>query len=166
MILIQKAFGQGRKGGVDVRSNEIEILVNWGDTDKAGIVYYPNYFKWFDIAGHQFFRSCNLAPSKLEEEKQIIVPLLDARCSFERPLLYDDVITVRTIVEEINNKTIKLKHEVLKGKTRTGHGYEIRGWVKQTDNEIKAVPIPKDVIAILEEDIHSNQSKSRTPFNA
>ena len=160
------AFGRGRKGGANVRSNEIDILVNWGDTDKAGIVYYPNYFKWFDIAGHQFFRNCDLAPSKLERERQIIVPLLDARCSFEKTLLYDDVITVRTVVEEINNKTIKLKHEVFNGETRTGHGYELRGWVKQTAEEIKAVPIPEDVIEILKEEKHSSQRMSRTPFNA
>lgn len=157
----------GKKiGGLNVRSNEIEIFVNWGDTDKAGIVYYPNYFKWFDIAGHQFFRSCNLAPSKLEEERQIILPLLDVRCTFEKPLLYEDVITVRTIVEEINNKTIKLRHEVYNGKQRTGHGYELRGWVKQIGSEIKAVSIPKDVIDILYQNINSGEKGSRTLFNA
>jgi acyl-CoA thioester hydrolase len=149
-----------------MRSNEIEVLVNWGDTDKAGIVYYPNYFKWFDIAGHQFFRSCNLSPSKLENERQIIVPMLDARCSFEKPLLYEDLITIRTRVEEINNKTIKLSHEVYRGETRTGYGYELRGWVKQTHEEIKAVPIPDEVITILKEDIHTSEKGKRTSFNA
>lgn len=142
------------------------MLVNWGDTDKAGIVYYPNYFKWFDIAGHQFFRSCNLSPSKLEEERQIIVPLLDARCNFEKPLLYDDVITIRSTVEEVNNKTIKLKHEVFKEETRTAHGYELRGWVKQTSEEIKAEPIPKDVITILTENVPPTDKSPKTWFNA
>lgn len=164
--MIQKDFGQERKGGVSVRSNEIEILVNWGDTDKAGIVYYPNYFKWFDIAGHQFFRSCNLSPSKLEEERRIIIPLLDARCNFEKPLLYDDVITIRSTIEEINNKTIKLRHEVFKGEIRTAHGHELRGWVKQTTGEIKAEPIPKDVIAILNENTQTNEKSTKTWFNA
>jgi acyl-CoA thioester hydrolase len=102
----------------------------------------------------------------LEEERQIIIPLLDARCSFEKPLLYDDVITIRTTVEEINNKTIKLRHEVFNGETRTGHGYELRGWVKQTADGIKAVPIHQDVVAILNEEIQSNEKGNRTPFNA
>ena len=149
-----------------MRSNEIEVLVNWGDTDKAGIVYYPNYFKWFDIAGHHFFRSCNLSPLKLEEERQIILPMLDARCTFERPLLYDDLITIKTSVDEINNKTIKLKHEVYKGETRTGHGYELRGWVRQTANEIKAAAIPDDVLMILNEPIHTNEKNRNMSFNA
>lgn len=149
-----------------MRSNEINVLVNWGDTDKAGIVYYPNYFKWFDIAGHQFFRRCDLSPSKLEEERQIILPMLDAKCSFEKPLLYEDLITIRTRVEEINNKTIKLSHEVYRGETRTGYGYELRGWVKQAPEGIKAIPIPEDVISILTEEIHTSEIGKRTTFNA
>src|SRR5690606_28912982 len=148
-----------------VRRNEIEVMVNWGDTDKAGIVYYPNYFKWFDIAGHQFFRSCGLSPSKLEEERQIIVPLLEAKCHFEKTLFYDDIITIRTQVEEMKTKTIHLKHEVYRGDTRTGYGYEIRGWVRQTENEVKAVPIPEDVRKILKENIHLNDREKRPLFN-
>ncbi|PLR81226.1 acyl-CoA thioesterase [Bacillus sp. V33-4] len=149
-----------------MRSNEIEVLVNWGDTDKAGIVYYPNYFKWFDIAGHQFFRSCKLSPQTLERERNIILPMLDVRCTFEKPLLYDDIITVHTIVEDINQKTIKLNHQVFKGEMRTGFGYELRGWVKQTPAGIKAVTIPEDVREILKENTHTNEKEKRSRFNA
>jgi acyl-CoA thioester hydrolase len=149
-----------------MRANEIDLLVNWGDTDKAGIVYYPNYFKWFDIAGHQFFRSCNLSPLTLEKERGIIVPLLDVRCTFEKPLLYEDLITIQTSVEEINIKTIKLRHEVFKGEARTGYGYELRGWVKQTGNEIKAVPIPEEVKEALRKDLRTNEKDKRPWFNA
>jgi acyl-CoA thioester hydrolase len=135
-----------------MRQNQFQIRVNWGDTDKAGIVYYPNYFKWFDIAGHQFFRSVGLAPAKLAAEQQIILPLLDARCTFEKPLYYDDIITIQTQVAEINRKTIKLHHEVYRGDTRTGYGYELRGWVKEEEGKIFAVPIPDDVKEILQKE--------------
>jgi acyl-CoA thioester hydrolase len=149
-----------------LRSNELELLVNWGDTDKAGIVYYPNFFKWFDIAGHQFFRTCNLAPAKLEEERGIIVPLLDVQCTFEKALLYDDIILIHTKVEEINRKTIKLRHVVYRNGQRVAHGYELRGWVEQSPERIKAVLIPEDVKLILSENIHTKMDKNRPRFNA
>jgi acyl-CoA thioester hydrolase len=149
-----------------MRSNEIELLVNWGDTDKAGIIYYPNYFKWFDIAGHQFFRSCNLAPQRLEDERNIILPLIDVRCTFEIPLLYDDIITIQTAVEEINNKTIKLFHQVFKGDLRSGYGYELRGWVYQSSDGMKAVKIPEDVREILSNNVHTTEIGKRSRFNA
>ncbi|WP_044895746.1 acyl-CoA thioesterase [Bacillus alveayuensis] len=135
-----------------MKRNEFQLRVNFGDTDAAGIVYYPNYFKWFDIAGHQFFRSIGLPPSKLMKEHHIILPLLDVGCTFEKPLYYDDIITIKTIVAEVNRKTIKLKHEVFRGETRTGHGFELRGWVKEEDGRILAVMIPDDVRQLLEED--------------
>lgn len=149
-----------------MRSNELEVLVNWGDTDKAGIVYYPNFFKWFDIAGHQFFRSCQLSPVKLEEERGIIVPLLDVQCTFEKALLYDDLITIHTKVDEINRKTIKLRHAVYREGIRVAHGYELRGWVEKSEEGIKAVIIPEDVKAILSENIHTTALENRPRFNA
>jgi acyl-CoA thioester hydrolase len=135
-----------------MKRNEFQLRVNFGDTDTAGIVYYPNYFKWFDIAGHQFFRSIGLPPLKLMKEQQIILPLLQADCTFEHPLYYDDVVTIKTEVEEINRKTVKLKHEVFRGEMRTGYGFEVRGWVKEDSGRIFAVPIPDDVRKLLEEE--------------
>lgn len=135
-----------------MKRNEFQLRVNFGDTDAAGIVYYPNYFKWFDIAGHQFFRSIGLPPARLMQEHNIILPLLDVGCTFEKPLYYDDIITIKTAVTEVNRKTIKLKHEVFRGETRTGHGFELRGWVKEKDGRIFAVTIPDDVRQLLEED--------------
>jgi|SRR5699024_133790 len=149
-----------------MRKNSIHLRVNWGDTDKAGIVYYPNFFKWFDIAGHQFFRDCGLSPSYLEKELNIIVPLLDARCTFENPLLYEDIIIIHTSVEEIKRKTIKLKHEIVRDETRMGHGYEIRGWVKQNDDKIKAEPIPEDIIKILKEVKHTTDEGKKPILHA
>lgn len=149
-----------------MRQNEFQIRVNFGDTDAAGIVYYPNYFKWFDIAGHQFFRSIGLAPSKLTAEQNIILPLLDVRCTFENPLYYDDIITIKTVVAEINNKTIKLNHEVYRGDTRTGYGFELRGWVKEENGKIFALPIPEDVKKILQEDGPGEYSQINPWLNA
>ncbi|MBU8915869.1 acyl-CoA thioesterase [Bacillus sp. FJAT-29953] len=149
-----------------MRSNEMRFVVNWGDTDKAGIVYYPNFFKWFDIAGHQFFKSCQLAPVKLEEERGIIVPLLDAQCTFEKALFYDDLITIQTKVAEVNRKTLKLRHEVFRDGNRVAHGYEVRGWVQKMPEWIKAVPIPEDVKDILQENIHTKLKENFTSYNA
>ncbi|WP_134700920.1 thioesterase family protein [Ammoniphilus sp. YIM 78166] len=135
-----------------MRQNEFQLVVNFGDTDMAGIVYYPNYFKWFDIASHQLFRTMGLPMAQLDEHEQIILPLIDVRCSFEKPLKYDDIITIKTVVAEIKTKTIRFEHEVYRGETRTGHGYEIRGWVKRFEHGIQAVPIPDGVRELLMSD--------------
>lgn len=136
-----------------MRKSELQVLVNWGDTDVAGIVYYPNFFKWFDIAGHHFFRSAGLSPQLLSEEQNIILPMLDAQCTFENALHYDDELTIKTQVIELNRKTMKLRHEIFVDSKRAANGYELRGWVeKKSDGTISAVPIPDKVRSLLMED--------------
>src|SRR5699024_130521 len=138
----------------------------WGDTDKAGIVYYPNFFKWFDIAGHQFFRDCGLPPGELEEKYNVIVPLIDAQCTFNNPILYDDIIAIHTEVDRLTNRTIKLRHTIAREDTTMAEGHEIRGWVKQNGEDIKTVPIPEDVRKILEEDKHTANEDRLPMLNA
>ncbi|MDQ0214929.1 acyl-CoA thioester hydrolase [Oikeobacillus pervagus] len=146
-----------------MRKNEFQMIVNFGDTDRAGIVYYPNYFKWFDIATHQFFRSINMPLSKLDAEQNIIVPLLDVGCTFEKALYDDDIITIKTVVSEVNNKTFQFDHEVYRGDVRTGYGHELHGWVKRMDNQLKAVPIPPEIRDILTTN-QANKVKQNNPW--
>ncbi|SDC39237.1 acyl-CoA thioester hydrolase [Melghirimyces thermohalophilus] len=115
------------------------------------------------MAGHQFFRSIGLSPAKLEAEEKVILPMLDAGCTFEKPLYYDDIITIHTSVEEISRKTIRLKHEVFRGETRSGHGHEIRGWVRESEGRLSAVPIPDEVRTLLEQD-SSSEPQAPNPW--
>ena len=71
------------------------MTVEFGNTDRAGIVYYPNYFAWFDKATQWFFRNMNLPLKQLQNKSNIILPLLEAHCSFEKSLTDDDVITIK-----------------------------------------------------------------------
>ncbi len=57
-----------------------------------------------------------------------------------------------TEAAEVQPKTIKLTHQVFARGVRTGHGYELRGWVKEANGSIKAVEIPAAYRAVLEED--------------
>lgn len=130
--------------------NRINLHVHWGDTDMAGIIFYPNYFKWFDIGSHYLFNKIGLNPRELIFEDKIAFPIIDASCSFRRPLYYNDEIEVLTKVAEINEKTFRMEHEVYRGGELTGKGHELRGYVKFADSKLKACPIPEDVVYKLQ----------------
>ena len=38
------------------------VRVEFGDCDPAGIVYFPNFFRWYDAASRNFFPECGVAP--------------------------------------------------------------------------------------------------------
>ncbi len=132
-----------------MRSNEIQMTVEFGNTDAAGIVFYPNYFMWFDKGTHWLFKSMNIAPKELQAKHNIILPILDAQCTFERALVYDDNITIKSTIVEVNRKTFKVQHEIFKDGIRSCNGYEIRGWVKKEGAHIAATLIPDEIREIL-----------------
>lgn len=132
-----------------MRSNELTMTVAFGETDRAGIVFYPNYFAWFDKATASLFKSIDLPLKQLSLDTGIILPILDAQCTFEKSLTDDDVITIKSTITEINQKTIKIQHEVFKDGTRSSIGYEVRGWVSKEGDRIKATIIPDHIREIL-----------------
>jgi acyl-CoA thioester hydrolase len=133
--------------------NTVRLKVNWGDTDMAGIIYYPNYFKWFDMGSLTLVNAAGISVKDLMREQKIGLPVLDVGCRFRRPLLYNDEIRVVSRITEVNEKTFRIEHEVFRDDELTGHGYEIRGWVHFDENgRLKSQVIPDEVRNLLTED--------------
>ncbi|WHY78566.1 thioesterase family protein [Neobacillus sp. WH10] len=123
---------------------EYHFQVRWGDTDAAGIVFYPNFYKWMDEATHEFLTKIGSPSSKLYTEQQIGVPLLEATCKFMSPLFFEDHVVVQSTVKELHNKVFKIQHVFVKGVKTVAEGYEIRAWTS-FKGKAKAYPIPEDI---------------------
>lgn len=131
-----------------MKSNTIRYRIRWGDTDAAGIVFYPNYFHWFDMATHEFFRSIGLTVTQLMDEG-VVLPILNATSDFKMPLYYDDEVEVRSSISEVRNKSFRIDHVVVRGSDVTGLGSEWRAWVSRTGGKFAAEPIPDYVRELL-----------------
>lgn len=123
---------------------EYKFQVRWGDTDAAGIVYYPNFYKWMDEATHEYFNKIGYPSSKLYAEQQIGLPLLEAKCKFMSPLRFEEHVVVQSAVKELHNKVFKIQHVFVKGELTVAEGYEIRAWTSFKE-KAKAHPIPEDI---------------------
>ena len=130
-------------------AKDYQLRVAFGDTDAAGIVFYPNFYVWMDRAAHEFLLAIGLDPVDLFENKKIAVPLLETHCSFRSPAKFHDIVRIRTTAVEGANKTFKLTHDFYRGETLLASGYEVRAWVYFGDGQFKAVPIPDEVRAKL-----------------
>ncbi|MFD0693535.1 acyl-CoA thioesterase [Paenibacillus sp. GCM10027628] len=130
-----------------------EFKVRFADTDAAGIVYYPNFYKWMDQATHEMFESIDFATSKLLSEKKGI-PLVEAYCQFRRPLHFSDYIKLVSVIEEVKNKVLKIKHMFYREDELIAEGYEIRAWVSMSDGVLKAQLLPEEIRHILTSSSH------------
>lgn len=129
--------------------NSIEITVEWGDCDPAGIVFYPNYFRWFNQAAHALFGAAGMPFHEMIGEQGIAgVPMLDTQANFKAPVRFGETITLTSWIEEWRNKSFVIAHEVYKDGQLCAEGRDIRAWVvydQSAPNGIKAVTIPDDV---------------------
>jgi acyl-CoA thioester hydrolase len=71
------------------------VRVRYAETDKMGVVYYANYFVWFEVGRTDWLRALGSTYRELEHEG-IILPVIEAHCEYHRPSRYDDELEVRT----------------------------------------------------------------------
>ena len=83
----------------------IEEHVRWSDTDRAGIIYYGQFLRFFEIAETELFRSVGLPYSEVFDRFDIWLPRVQIHFDFRKPLLLDDLIEVSAYVGRFGNKS-------------------------------------------------------------
>ncbi len=132
-----------------------QVTIEWGDCDPAGIVYFPNYFRYFDGSTNALFlRALGFNKYEMMKKYDIIgIPLVDVGARFIVPSVFGDVVTIELTVAEIKRSSFRMEHRLLRGDTLAVEGRETRVWVgRDPDNpeKLKGKPMPADVIARLQ----------------
>jgi 4-hydroxybenzoyl-CoA thioesterase len=130
-----------------------KVRVGWGDCDPAGIVFYPNFFRWFDDATAHLFAMLGIPLPELQARYGTLgVPLLEASAKFAAPARPQEEIEVRSRVVAVNTKTFELRHEIFRGATQLLEGREVRVWAfadASRPRGMRAESIPAEVAARL-----------------
>jgi 4-hydroxybenzoyl-CoA thioesterase len=135
--------------------NRREVTIEWGDCDPAGIVFFPNYLKYFDAATNALFLSA-LGLNKYEMiQKYGIagIPLVDVGARFFIPSVFGEVVTVESTVAEIKRSSFRMQHRLLKGEALAIEGFETRVWTGRDPDDpakLKSRPMPDEVIERLQ----------------
>lgn len=130
-----------------------KVRIEWGDTDPVRIVFYPNYFRWFDAACHHLFDEIGFNKNKLLDVGLSGMPIAEAHAQFKRPGLYYDSLEVEVEATEIKDKTVKFVYNVTRGGELLLTGYEQRILTRPHPDDpkrLQAVSIPADLRAKFE----------------
>ncbi len=92
---------------------ETTVRVRYAETDQMGVVYYANFFVWFEIGRVELLRQMGLLYKQMELEDDCHIVVAEARCRYLRPARYDDVLRIRTRVAEARSRTIRFAYEIL-----------------------------------------------------
>ncbi len=77
------------------------IRVYYEDTDAGGVVYYANYFRYFERARTEMMRSLGIESSRLQDELGVAIAVRRCMAEFMRPAQLDDMLEVETRITTV-----------------------------------------------------------------
>jgi len=133
--------------------HEYRIRVRLSETDALGIVYYANYFVYFDVARIELLREAGITQKSMEENGFLFL-CVEASCKYLSSLNLDEFITVKTWIEKVGNTSIVYRHVIIKENGKEA----AQGYVRDvlTNKEGKPIPIPEQWKLALSKYIKTN----------
>ena len=89
------------------------VRVRYAETDRMGVVYYANYFVWFEVGRTDLLRESGGNYREMEDEG-FCLPVIEAHCAYRESAKYDDEIEVRTTGEMLSPVRVKFSYEVVR----------------------------------------------------
>lgn len=88
-----------------------KIRVRYGETDQMGYMYYGNYAQFYEVGRVEILRSLGMTYESMEASG-IMMPVLELKCKYIKPALYDQEITVKVIIEKMPGIRIHFNYEL------------------------------------------------------
>ncbi len=88
-----------------------KIRVRYGETDQMGYMYYGNYAEFYEVGRVEMLRSLGLTYSSMEASG-IMMPVLEMKCRYLKPALYDEEISVKVTMNKKPGVKIFFEYEL------------------------------------------------------
>lgn len=88
-----------------------KLRVIYGDTDQMGVVYYANYFRYFEFSRSEYLRARGGSYTEFEAAG-FGLPVVSAHCDYKRPAKYDEVLIVDVHLAELRRASMRFEYAV------------------------------------------------------
>jgi len=88
------------------------IRVRYAETDQMGVVYYANYFAWFEIGRVEFCRQLGFDYKHMEIEDDSMLVVVKASCRYHSSARFDELLTIRTQLTSFKRRMISFGYEI------------------------------------------------------
>lgn len=90
--------------------------VRFYETDGMRVVYHGNYLNWFEEARVEYMRKGGVCLNDLLEEG-IVFPIVEVHVKYMKSAHYDDIILVKTYLQEVDRAKLVFEYEVVREDT-------------------------------------------------
>lgn len=121
---------------------QIDVQISFGHCDPAGIVYYPNYLRWFDRCFHSFLQQHHgghaALCARLGAEG---IGLMGVKTRFLSPGRDGDLMVLELAAPDWRGRSFALPYRGRVGDRILLEGTETRGLFVQRDGRLTAAPV-------------------------
>lgn len=94
-------------------TGEITIRVRYAETDRMGLLHHANYLVYFEQGRVELLRSQGYSYRDVEDQGFFLV-LTKVEVKYRRPVEFDDIVTLKTIVERTTSVRIDHRYEMFR----------------------------------------------------
>jgi YbgC/YbaW family acyl-CoA thioester hydrolase len=130
-------------------------LVEFHETDMAGIVHFTQFFRYMEVVEHAFLRSLGHSVVMPGMQPPIGFPRVHASCDYRRPLRFEDLVELHLLVTE--KRTRSIAYQVRMARIEPGPREEVAVGrlivacvAKHPDGHMAAVPLPHSLASQIE----------------
>ena len=87
-------------------------LVEFHDTDMAGIMHFAAFFRYMESAEHELIRSLGFSVHSQIDGQTISFPRVSASCDYKSPVRCEEVLDIAIVVQRLGSKSITYKFEM------------------------------------------------------
>ena len=87
------------------------VRVRYAETDRMGVVYYANYFVWFEVGRTEWLRDTGWSYREMERDG-VALPVIEAHCEYRQPARYDDEVEIHTRATVLTPVRIRFDYEL------------------------------------------------------
>lgn len=92
----------------------VRLRVRFAETDAMQVVYYAEYFVWFEVARTELFRAIGMPYSVISRKRGFHTPVVQAHADYKSSAKYDDEVAVRVWASKVGTSSVRLDYEVTK----------------------------------------------------
>lgn len=93
--------------------HQTETRVIYAATDAMGVVYYAEYFRWFEIGRTELMRHVGISYKEMEEQGTYL-PVAEVFCKYWVSARYDDVLVIETRVDFMKRASIQFSYRIFR----------------------------------------------------
>jgi len=126
------------------------ILVEYGHCGPAGIVYCPQFMRWFDACTTTLFSSAGLTLPRIFEEQGVLgIPIVNLETRFLLPSTCGDELLAQSKVSRWGRSSFVVHHLFSKGELPVAEGFQTRVWAAfdtAHPDQIQSRLLPPEVV--------------------